>query len=105
MPWEEGSSSEDLSESGEDADELLQEDEDPNAGIIQIQNTKYTIKPVNPKHVKMYPINHVAIWQTRTLLLILTPKSHVFTKYAYTHVFMFHKWRIAYAYAYAYQAT
>ena len=32
VPWEEGSSSEDLSESVEDADELLQEeDEDPNA--------------------------------------------------------------------------
>ena len=34
VPWEEGSSSEDLSESVEDADELLQgEDEVPDAGM------------------------------------------------------------------------
>ena len=38
MLWEEGSSSEDLSESVVDADELLREDEDPNAGMEQVSS-------------------------------------------------------------------
>ena len=38
VPWEEGSSSEDLSDNVVDDDELLQEDEDPNAGMEQVSS-------------------------------------------------------------------